>query len=77
VSFDDADTWKLKGNSLKKQCITNIMVWAVSHDDKNGTHARALLKGMGKEVADLPKIEAQPAATEPPKPISLCRWVGH
>ncbi|KAH8707643.1 glycoside hydrolase superfamily [Phaeosphaeriaceae sp. PMI808] len=26
VSFDDADTWKLKGNSLKKQCITNIIV---------------------------------------------------
>tara|TARA_R110002003_G_scaffold562_8_gene20467 strand:- start:5386 stop:5727 length:342 start_codon:yes stop_codon:yes gene_type:complete len=74
VSFDDADTWKLKGDSLKSQCITNVMVWAISHDDKNGTNARALLEGLGKEVADDPKIEPQPATQQPPKPIGLCRW---
>ena len=43
------------------------MVWAMSHDDKNGTHARALLKGLGKKVADLPRIEQQAAQQEPPK----------
>lgn len=51
------------------------MVWAMSHDGKNGTHARALLKGLGKKVADLPRIEQQAAQQEPPKVISLCRWV--
>ncbi|KAF2855740.1 glycoside hydrolase family 18 protein, partial [Plenodomus tracheiphilus IPT5] len=74
VSFDDEETWKIKGDSMKKQCVNNVMVWAVSHDDKNGTNARAMLKGLGKKVADTPKIEAQPATQEPPKAIPLCRW---
>jgi hypothetical protein len=51
------------------------MVWAVSHDNTNGTQARALLKGLGKKVADLPKIEQQAAQQQPPKAIPLCRWV--
>lgn len=75
VSFDDADTWKLKGDSLKSQCITNVMVWAISHDDKNATNAKALLKGLDKEIVGGSKIEPQPATVKPPQVIELCRWV--
>jgi len=75
VSFDDEETWKLKGDSLKSQCISNVMVWAISHDDTNATNAKALLKGLGKKVADLPQAKPMPASEVLPKEISLCRWV--
>lgn len=65
----------MKGDALKELCIKDVMVWAISHDDKNGTYAKALLKGLGKEVSQTPKIEAQPATEAPPKAIKTCRWV--
>ena len=48
VSYDDQDTWKIKGDLLKSQCIKNVMVWAVSHDDLNGTYGTQLTKAMGR-----------------------------
>jgi hypothetical protein len=51
------------------------MVWAISHDDKNATNAKALLKALGKEIVAGSKIEPQPATSKPPQAIELCRWV--
>ncbi|KAF2018022.1 glycoside hydrolase family 18 protein [Aaosphaeria arxii CBS 175.79] len=73
VSFDDKDTWTTKSNLAKKQCIKGMMVWAVSHDDLNGTSAYALTKAIGREVMDSPKIEPQPVQM-PPRVIETCRW---
>ncbi|KAF2182131.1 glycoside hydrolase family 18 protein [Zopfia rhizophila CBS 207.26] len=33
VSFDDLATWRLKGNSIRSQCIKGVMVWVISQDD--------------------------------------------
>jgi chitinase len=56
VSFDDDETFKIKGDLAKSQCIKNIIVWAVSHDDLNGTNAKALKKAIRREVITTPNI---------------------
>jgi chitinase len=73
VSFDDGDTFKIKADLAKSQCISSVMVWAVSHDDINGTNAQALTKAVGREVMSPPKIIAQPVEN-PPKEVKACRW---
>jgi chitinase len=73
VSFDDEDTFKIKADLAKSQCIKNVMVWAVSHDDRNGTSAKALTKAVGRDVMSAPNIVAQPVEN-PPKEIRACRW---
>jgi chitinase len=42
VAYDDADTFKLKADFARSQCLGALMVWAVSHDQQNGTLSRAL-----------------------------------
>ncbi|OAL56200.1 glycoside hydrolase [Pyrenochaeta sp. DS3sAY3a] len=73
VSFDDEDTFKIKADLAKSQCINNIMVWAVSHDDRNGTFAQALTKAVGRQVMAPPNIAPEPVEN-PPKEIKACRW---
>jgi chitinase len=73
VSFDDEETFKIKGDLARSQCIKNVMVWAVSHDDINGTNAKALTTAIGREVMSAPNIVAQPVEN-PPKEIKACRW---
>lgn len=73
VSFDDEETFKIKADLAKSQCIKNVMVWAVSHDDRNGTNIQALAKAVSREVMAAPKIEAQ-TVNNPPKSIKACRW---
>ncbi|KAL4788914.1 glycoside hydrolase [Aspergillus venezuelensis] len=42
VSFDDEDTFKIRGDYARSQCMGGVMVWAISHDDRNYTSAKAL-----------------------------------
>ena len=73
VSYDDEETFKMKADLAKSQCIKNVMVWAVSHDDRDGTSAKALTTALGREVMSAPKIEAKPAENSL-KRIQTCRW---
>ncbi|KAK8131799.1 chitinase [Apiospora sp. TS-2023a] len=50
VSFDDKDTFKLKGDFAKSQCLGGVMVWAISHDDGMGTSAYGLAEALGNEL---------------------------
>ncbi|KAJ5387332.1 Chitinase II [Penicillium cosmopolitanum] len=47
VSYDDADTFKLKANFARKRCLGGVMVWAMSHDTKNADYSKALGKVTG------------------------------
>lgn len=42
VAYDDGDTLKLKADFARSQCLGGLMVWAVSHDQQNGTLSQAL-----------------------------------
>lgn len=47
VSFDDAETFKMKIDYANKKCLGGTMVWAVSTDDGNYTAAAAYSKHNG------------------------------
>ena len=44
VAYDDAATFQLKAEFARSQCLGGVMVWAVSHDDRNGRYSDALSK---------------------------------
>ncbi|OAQ59091.1 chitinase [Purpureocillium lilacinum] len=54
VSFDDGDTFKIKGDFAKSQCLGGVMVWAISHDNTQGTMALALNQALGRKSVSLP-----------------------
>jgi chitinase len=41
ISYDDADTFKLKIDYANKICLGGLMVWAASTDDRNWTAAES------------------------------------
>ncbi|KAJ4245209.1 hypothetical protein NW762_014079 [Fusarium torreyae] len=50
VSYDDKDTWKLKANFLKSQCLSGILVWAVDYDDDQHSYSNGLAAAMGIKI---------------------------
>ncbi|KAL8658049.1 MAG: hypothetical protein Q9226_001309 [Calogaya cf. arnoldii] len=49
VSYDDADTLKIKVDYANKHCLGGTMVWAVDLDDGEGSAAAALSKSTGRK----------------------------
>lgn len=68
VSYDDAETFKLKIDYANKKCIGGTMIWAASTDDAQGSAAAALSKNTGRQVL------AQRAVSQAPNSISQCQW---
>ena len=68
VSYDDADTFKMKIDYANKKCLGGTMVWAVSTDDADGNAARALSKSTGRQVL------AQADTRKAQNSISQCEW---
>ncbi|KAK8867644.1 glycoside hydrolase [Apiospora arundinis] len=50
ASFDDKETFKLKGDFAKSQCLGGVAVWAISHDDGMGTIGEGLMEALGNEL---------------------------
>ncbi|KAK2686850.1 hypothetical protein QWA68_014718 [Fusarium oxysporum] len=50
VSYDDRDTWKLKANFLKSQCLSGVLVWAVDYDDDKHSYSNGLAAALGIKV---------------------------
>jgi chitinase len=42
TTYDDASSFKLKTDFARSECLGGMMVWAVSHDNPNGTFSRSL-----------------------------------
>lgn len=77
VSFDDAATWRLKANQAREQCISGVMVWAISQDDSDATNVKALTSAIGRTRGDLPGFTLNPPSEEMNEgSIELCRWSG-
>ncbi|GKZ36090.1 hypothetical protein AbraIFM66950_006997, partial [Aspergillus brasiliensis] len=80
VSYDDEDTWKLKSEWFKSQCISGVMVWAATQDDTNGTWAKALTSGIGVEIMEevqigpLSQLDKATTTTKTRNTLSQCRW---
>jgi chitinase len=50
VSFDDEDTWKIKADFAKSQCLGGVLVWSVDYDDGNNTFSDGLAAALGNEI---------------------------
>ncbi|CAD6440132.1 e97428b5-aa46-4c47-ab10-3b2ded088ea5-CDS [Sclerotinia trifoliorum] len=50
VSFDDQDTFKLKSDFAKSQCLGGVLVSSVDYDDSNNTLSRGLAAALGNEI---------------------------
>jgi chitinase len=74
TSFDDEQTWRLKLNTARGQCISGIMVWAISQDDTSSTNSMALTRAAGRTVMNMPNFNEQPALAAPLQAIQTCRW---
>ncbi|KAF7115479.1 hypothetical protein CNMCM5793_002437 [Aspergillus hiratsukae] len=50
LTYDDAETFKLKADFARGQCLGGVMVWAVSHDLPYGNYSRALAEVANRKV---------------------------
>lgn len=50
VSFDDQETFKIKSDFAKSQCLGGVLVWSVDYDDSNNTLSRGLAAALGNEI---------------------------
>jgi chitinase len=50
VSFDDQDTWKIKADFAKSQCVGGVFVWSVDYDDYNHTYSNGLAAALGNPI---------------------------
>ncbi|KIH92205.1 hypothetical protein SPBR_02226 [Sporothrix brasiliensis 5110] len=74
VSFDDADTWKIKGDYAKSVCLGGVMVWAISHDDIRGTYAKQLAGALGRTVFIDPATNVTAVVTNGFSQVDTCQW---
>lgn len=68
VSYDDAETLKMKIDYANKKCLGGTLVWAASTDDAEGSAAAALSKSTGRQAIALSQKSTIPDST------SQCQW---
>ncbi|OOF96440.1 glycoside hydrolase family 18 protein [Aspergillus carbonarius ITEM 5010] len=49
VAYDDQDTWKIKADFAKSQCLGGVFVRSVDEDDRNHTFSKGLMEALGNE----------------------------
>ncbi len=78
VAYDDGDTFKLKADIARSQCIGGVMVWAASHDDSAGTSAYALATAIGRPTVTTSDHLVRPGvfmdASTSQVEANTCRW---
>ncbi|KAF4984898.1 hypothetical protein FDECE_17002 [Fusarium decemcellulare] len=74
VSYDDAETLKMKVDRAGERCLGGVMVWAISHDTKEAKYNKALAKVLGREVTSGSLDDDEKAADFVKKPNEQCRW---
>lgn len=50
VSYDDEDTWKLKVELAKSQCLGGVLVWSIDNDDSSHTFSKGLAAALGNDI---------------------------
>ncbi|KAE8150988.1 hypothetical protein BDV25DRAFT_129159 [Aspergillus avenaceus] len=50
VSYDDEDTWKLKAEFAKSECLGGVLVWSIDNDDNNHTFSNGLAAALGNKI---------------------------
>ncbi|KAK2750070.1 hypothetical protein FQN57_004562 [Myotisia sp. PD_48] len=71
LTYDDGDTFQLKANFARSQCLGGVMVWAVSHDTADGEFTAALSIAAARPSAAFMKT---PDETIVRKIHDQCKW---
>jgi GH18 family chitinase len=53
VAYDDEETFKMKADFAREQCMSGIMVWAVSQDVAGGKYSLAIAKAAARKYTSL------------------------
>ncbi|CAN9442964.1 unnamed protein product [Alternaria alternata] len=72
LTYDDADTFKLKTKFARKRCLGGVMVWAISHDTKEAKYTKALAAAANRKILLLPSTEGPEQEVKIPHP--QCKW---
>ncbi|RDW64378.1 uncharacterized protein DSM5745_09789 [Aspergillus mulundensis] len=73
LTYDDAETFKLKAEFASSQCLGGVMVWAVSHDLPYGNYSRALGEAANRKVKAI-ALGAQSGDAETRTVYPQCKW---
>ncbi|KAF7137044.1 hypothetical protein CNMCM5793_006895 [Aspergillus hiratsukae] len=73
LTYDDGDTFKLKTDFARSQCLGGVMVWAVSHDTADGKFSLALSQAAGRKAVALAMADTVDNTTV--RTVhSQCKW---
>ncbi|KAJ6007784.1 CAZyme family GH18 [Penicillium herquei] len=73
LTYDNGDTFKLKADFARSQCLGGVMVWAVSHDLPHGNFSLALGDAVDRQVKSLLN-SGQAESMEVQKTNQQCKW---
>ncbi|OBT56197.1 hypothetical protein VE04_02873 [Pseudogymnoascus sp. 24MN13] len=72
LTYDDADTLKLKAKYARSLCLGGLMVWAISHDTRNAKYSLALAAAANRKILMQRSIEGPTQEVKIPHP--QCKW---
>ncbi|RKK91707.1 hypothetical protein BFJ68_g16130 [Fusarium oxysporum] len=58
LTYDDVDTWKLKLDFARSQCLGGAMVWAISQDTSDGKFSKQLQVATGYKSKGISKFNS-------------------
>lgn len=74
VSYDDEQTLQMKVDRAGERCLGGVMVWAISHDTKDGRYNKALAAILGREVTSGSLDDDEKTGDWVKEPYEQCRW---
>ncbi|KAH7122919.1 hypothetical protein EDB81DRAFT_913002 [Dactylonectria macrodidyma] len=73
VAYDDEDTFKLRADFARGQCLGGLMVWAISHDTKHAKYTRALVEAANRKII-VPVPVSREDLLKTKGKCSQCKW---
>lgn len=74
VAYDDGETFQLKADFARSECLGGVMVWAVSHDAPTGTYSKALSEAVGRKYTAMASTLADNGTLYNEEFHPQCKW---
>ncbi|KAH1913703.1 hypothetical protein KXW47_005080 [Aspergillus fumigatus] len=74
LTYDDGDTFKLKTDFARSQCLGGVMIWAVSHDTMDAKFSHALSEAVGRKAVALSLSLENPDNSTVRTVHGQCKW---
>ncbi|KAJ6437875.1 hypothetical protein O9K51_09703 [Purpureocillium lavendulum] len=75
VTYDDAETFQMKVDFARSQCLGGVMIWALSHDTEDAKYSRAIGRVAPRKYHPFTADSAEDSGYKYNETyISQCRW---